>query len=726
MRGIVEILNDDILHISDNNESAKFFGLTPDSMQGKLASEMGVKAENLKMWINYYRECKETRKVVSFEYEHIGGNENEWLNATVSYLGPGPAGNDRYTYVVSDITKRKQTEEALKKSEERYRSLIEVSPDSIFINRNNSIIFVNNAFLKLVGATDENQIIGKSPFDLFHPDYHEIIRERLKRLSDGTNIINPLIEEKIVRLDGEIVDVEVTNSLIPSSAEKEIQVILRDITERKRSDEQMRLQNIALESAANAIIISSPDGMIQWVNESFTLLTGFRKDELIGKTTSLLKSGKHDNKFYSHLWETILDGKVWHGEIVNKRKNGTLYTEEMTITPVIDSGKITNFIAVKQDVSKRKLTEEALLKSEEQYRILIETLNDGIIQVDNDDRIQFANKSLCEMFGYNQEELLGKIGLETIIYEQDKYIVQENNRLRLEGISRKYEIRGRKKSGDIIWLSISGAPLKDMNGNVIGSIGVLSDITERKQSEENLNIKTEQLIELNATKDKFFSIIAHDLRNPFHALLNCSDILLDNLNNFDLIKIEQFITFIRNSSRSAYDLLENLLVWARSQTGTIEFKPEVTDLKTRVLENILLVENQAIKKNIQITSDIENDCNVFVDSNMINTVFRNLLYNAIKFTHTNGKIYVSLREIDDDYEISIKDTGIGIAKENIEKLFKVDSKLSLYGTAGEKGTGLGLKLCKEFIEKHNGKIWVESELNEGSNFKFRIKKFSLS
>jgi len=726
MRGIVEILNDDILHISDNNEAAKFFGLTPDLMRGKLASEMGVQANNLKMWINNYNECRNTKKAVSFEYEHVDSKKDKWLEATVSYLGPGPTGNDRYTYVVSDITKRKQIEEALKKSEERYRSLIEVSPDSIFINRNDRIIFVNNAFLKLLGATDENQIIGKSPFDLFHPDYHEIIRKRLERLSDGTTIINPLIEEKIVRLDGTIVDVEVTNSLIPSSEEKEIQVILRNITERRHSDEQMRLQNIALESAANAIIISNPDGIIQWANKSFTILTGFNKDELIGKTTSLLKSGKQDNKFYSDLWETILDGKVWHGEIVNKRKNGTLYTEEMTITPVIDNGKITNFIAVKQDVSNRKSTEEALRKSEEQYRILIETLNDGIIQVDNDDRIQFANKSLCEMFGYNQEELLGKIGLETIIYEQDKYIVQENNRLRLEGKSRKYEVRGRKKSGDIIWLSISGAPLKDINGNVIGSIGVLSDITERKLSEENLKIKTEQLIELNATKDKFFSIIAHDLRNPFHALLNCSDILLDNLNNFELSKIEQFITFIRNSSRSAYDLLENLLVWARSQTGTIEFKPEVTDLKTRVLENILLVENQAIKKNIQITSDIENDCNVFVDSNMINTVFRNLLYNAIKFTHTNGKIHVSLREVDDDYEISIRDTGIGIAKENIDKLFKVDSKLSLYGTAGEKGTGLGLKLCKEFIEKHNGKIWVESEFNEGSNFKFRIKKFPIS
>jgi signal transduction histidine kinase len=238
--------------------------------------------------------------------------------------------------------------------------------------------------------------------------------------------------------------------------------------------------------------------------------------------------------------------------------------------------------------------------------------------------------------------------------------------------------------------------------------------------ENKVEQRTQELNELNATKDKFFSIIAHDLKNPFNTLMGFTELLLDNLEEYSTEKLREFIDVLHQTSKQSYALLENLLEWSRAQTGRLEMSPKKVNIHELTNENISLLLNQATKKNIRLKNEIIPSIEAFCDENMIRTVIRNLVSNAIKYTKENGSITCDCQLEDDKVEISISDTGIGIKPENLNKLFRIDVNYTTVGTAQETGTGLGLILCKEFVNKNNGEIWVESEFGKGSTFKFTL------
>ncbi|HNK94541.1 MAG TPA: HAMP domain-containing sensor histidine kinase, partial [Leptospiraceae bacterium] len=227
---------------------------------------------------------------------------------------------------------------------------------------------------------------------------------------------------------------------------------------------------------------------------------------------------------------------------------------------------------------------------------------------------------------------------------------------------------------------------------------------------------------LNHTKDKFFNIIAHDLKNPFAGILGISEMLESKLKESesqytkeDLLKMANLI---QSSARSASNLLDNLLHWARSQTGELQCDLIITSINSIIEATIPLISGIAFNKQIEIEKNLDAEKFVLADPSLTNTILRNLFTNSIKFTNPGGKIIVRTKFNNDYAEISIEDTGIGIKEEHLSKLFRIDSKITKLGTNGEKGTGLGLILCKEFTEKQNGKIWVESEFNKGSKFTF--------
>jgi len=240
------------------------------------------------------------------------------------------------------------------------------------------------------------------------------------------------------------------------------------------------------------------------------------------------------------------------------------------------------------------------------------------------------------------------------------------------------------------------------------------------QKNETLNLLNSELKALNQTKDKFFSIIAHDLRNPFNSIIGLSDIILLKPENSDSEKTRRTIFDIRESSKHAYDLLQNLLIWARSQTGNLEFKPVNLDLTERIQENLDLVKGQAARKNITLTTENTYSVKIIGDVQMIDTILRNLLTNAIKFTPRDGQVTVSIEKLLGFVSILVRDNGIGIAPEILSQLFQVELKQTRRGTEKERGTGLGLILCKEFIEKHGGSIAIESEPGKGSCFKITL------
>jgi signal transduction histidine kinase len=258
----------------------------------------------------------------------------------------------------------------------------------------------------------------------------------------------------------------------------------------------------------------------------------------------------------------------------------------------------------------------------------------------------------------------------------------------------------------------------DLEHTILQKNKELSQLNE--SLEQKVEERTHQLEELNKTKDKFFSIIAHDLRNPFNTLLGFSELMRVNFDRYSKEQIRSYIDILYETADSGYALLKNLLEWSRSQTGSLKKTPEVIDLVKITADVIQLLENSATKKQISIVNKLNSNVSAYADLNMIHTTIRNLLSNAIKYTNTGGAISITSEQKDSFISICIEDNGIGMSQENIKKLFRIDMNVSTKGTNEETGTGLGLLLCKEFVEKNGGKIWVESIPNEGSRFFFTV------
>jgi signal transduction histidine kinase len=250
----------------------------------------------------------------------------------------------------------------------------------------------------------------------------------------------------------------------------------------------------------------------------------------------------------------------------------------------------------------------------------------------------------------------------------------------------------------------------------------LLDITQREIAEEKLKEYANQLRELNATKDKFFSIIAHDLKSPFTAIIGYAELLDNLIEERNYKKIGEYADIIKSSSWLAMYLLSNLLEWARSQVGIMKFTPQKIELSRLINDAKDLLSDSASKKSIEIKVLLPENFTVYADMHMTKTILRNLLSNAIKFTNPGGLIQIEAGNTDSVSVISVTDNGIGIKKDSIAKLFRIEDCRSTPGTQGETGTGLGLLLCSDFVKKHGGKIWVESEEGKGSRFVFTLPK----
>jgi two-component system sensor histidine kinase/response regulator len=254
------------------------------------------------------------------------------------------------------------------------------------------------------------------------------------------------------------------------------------------------------------------------------------------------------------------------------------------------------------------------------------------------------------------------------------------------------------------------------------NIRLRQEITERKQAEDALKESEHQLRELNASKDKFFSIVAHDLRGPLGSLKGLTQFAEEHLDSYNPNELKEIVVLQRKTAENLLKLLENLLTWSKIQRGMLEYSPQSICIKRVVDRNLILFTANAEQKQITLKSSILEEVVGYADFNMIDTVVRNLISNALKFTHPGGTVDVSIRQEKKDIEISVSDTGIGIGKEHLPKLFRIETKYKRVGTAREKGTGLGLILCKELVEQNNGKIWVESEVGKGTVFRFTLPR----
>lgn len=275
-----------------------------------------------------------------------------------------------------------------------------------------------------------------------------------------------------------------------------------------------------------------------------------------------------------------------------------------------------------------------------------------------------------------------------------------------------------EKDEEVFWFNAKISPRRNIKGELSGITIVARDITERKEAEE-------QLKELNATKDTFFSILAHDLKNPFSSLHSMSELVIRDYQDLEEEDKLLVLNNIHKQTELIYNLLENLLTWSKSQSGRIEYSPEKFNLSTLVEVNMNLHQVPAGEKGVVISSNVKDEFQAHGDREMINTVIRNLINNAVKFSFEGGLVEVEIQLKNSLFEVMVRDMGTGISEENVKKIFLIDQKFKTPGTSGESGTGLGLVLCQDFVQKNGGEIWCESIEGEGSGFFFTVPAYEL-
>lgn len=415
--------------------------------------------------------------------------------------------------------------------------------------------------------------------------------------------------------------------------------------------------------------------------------------------------------------DAVIQKIPWINHILVSSAFALLIIPATAIT-VIRVSKVVFKRAEKAEEERRK-AESALAESEKKYRILIQSLGEGIGLVDPSENFVYTNPAAEEIFGVGKDGLAGRNLSEFISAPQLEMLAEETKK-RSQAESSAYELEIVTPQNERRFLQITASPQFNEQGVFTGTFGVFRNITKQKAVQAELEKYAEALRESNATKDKFFSIIAHDLKGPFNSILGLTNILINEADILDRNEIDETLATIKRSSEKAFDLLENLLLWATSQTGRMTFDPEEFDLTAVIDETISLAETQAKRKHISIVFECDLECIVTGDQQMIQTIIRNLISNSVKFTPEGGIVRIEVQTTDTASQVSVIDSGVGIARKELAKLFRIESKYSTSGTANEKGTGLGLILCKEFVEKHQGKIWAESTVGKGSTFSFTI------
>jgi PAS domain S-box-containing protein len=607
---------------------------------------------------------------------------------------------------------------------EKYTELYDFAPTGYFTLSKEGEIFELNLFgSKMLGK--ERQFLKNSQFGFFvSEDTKPIFNLFLGNLFDSK-----VKEECEIALStsGNL-PMFVHLSGFSHDNREQCFVTMVDITERKQAEETLRESELKFRTVADNTCdweyLQDENQRIIYMSPSCIRITGYTPNEFISNPELLQKivNPEDVDLFVSHFDNIFsFDHRNDIGELdfrIQKKDGAIVNIHHICGTLYDNNNKYIGRRVSNRDTTERKKAQDALLKSEALYRNLLERLPDGVYKSTHEGRFVDVNPAMVNMLGYESKEDLLSIDIKTQLYfeptDRESLVLQE--KLEEMGVYRL-----KKKDGSEIWVEDHGWYDLDENGNIIYHEGIMRDITDRKKAELEIKLKNEELQKANAEKDKFFSIIAHDLRSPFHVFLGYTRIMVDDLDTMTLEEIRKIVVNMQKSATNMYGLLENLLEWSMMQRMVIAYTPKSIPLALKIKGSIEFITGSMQKKEIEIIYDIPEGLSVFADVQMVESMIRNLISNAVKFTPKGGRITVLAKKIKGNFiEVAIRDTGFGMNKELIGKLFKLDEQTGRKGTEGEPSTGLGLIICKDFVEKHGCKIWAESEEGKGSTFCFTL------
>jgi len=500
-----------------------------------------------------------------------------------------------------------------------------------------------------------------------------------------------------------------------------------------QNEELKRIKDNEVEFANNKYIElydSSPSGYFTLSKTDTIIDLNLTGAEMLGDERSNLRNcrfgffvSSDSKRNFSRFLENIFSDRTKEScEVTLKIENNL--PKYVHLTGIASANNEQCFVTA-VDLTERMKAEitltNALIESE-RFRETLDHVSSYIYMKDTQSRYTYANRSTLDLFGCSLEELVGCDDTRFFPPETVKRLQEVDARVfrgekTVEEIDVSDPVNGRR----VFWEIKNPLLGYSENNEIIGLLGISTDITERKSAEEEIIHKNEELKKTNAEKDKFFSIIAHDLRSPFNSFLGLTQYMAEESKDLTPEVIQRFAVTMKDSATNLYNLLENLLHWARMQQGLIPFNPDFIELISVFEESLLSIREPAKVKGIEFAINIPDHMKVFADRNMLLTVIRNLVSNAVKFTPVGGKMTISATLTSKKtIQISIQDTGIGMDQNMIDNLFLLNSQTNRNGTAGEPSTGLGLLLSKEFTENNGGKIWVESEVGKGSTFYFTI------
>jgi PAS domain S-box-containing protein len=629
------------------------------------------------------------------------------------------------------IRKTTRTEEALNESQRKLNTLINNLPGMVYRFKSSSIWsmdFVSDKSISVTGYKAEDLINDKavSYYNIIHPNDQKKIFDQVQKAIEERKpyqlvyrITTAQGYERWVWEQGVGIFNEAEDDLIA------LEGFIFDITEQKAVEDQLNVQSNALEAAANGIVIMDNEGNVLWCNSAFTNLTGYTLKEIMGGKLDILKSKNYPSEIYDVMWNTVISGDSWHGELVNRRKDGRDYFEETTVTPVKNAdGGLNYIISIKQDITARKESEQALIESEIRFRGLYENATIGIYRTSPSGEILMANTALVKLYGVESFQEFSKMSAEAVYVDpkvRDQFIKELTN----VGFIRGFETKWRKKDGTIIYVRESARAVKNDKGSLIYFEGTVEDISEKKRAEEEIILAKEKAEKSDRLKSDFLAQMSHEIRTPLNVILNFTSILKEELqesvdedlkSSFDVIDIE---------GKRIMRTVELILNMSEIQTGNYNFMGKQLDLMDVIAKLVSDFEPIAHQKKLDFLI-VNNTKKLYViaDEYSLIQIFYHILDNAIKYT-SKGKVEVLInRDINNKIVVDIVDTGIGISEDYMSMLFTPFTREEQGYTRNFEGNGLGLALVKKYCDLNGTDIRVMSQKGKGSTFRLTFSQLN--
>lgn len=696
------------------------------------------------------KEVSEGSKNKSNSFEHkpyrlINKNgDNIWVkDYTVIIRNKNNVITDYLGYLV-DITELVETENALKESEARWKFAIDGSNLGLWDwNMITNEVYFSDYWKKMLGFEPDEIKNSLEEWDKrVHPkDKEKTFADINKHINGEAEIYKN--EHRVETKNGSYRWILDRGKIVSRTEEGKPARMIgthTDVTDRRNYEDNLKES----EERYKLILEGSKVGTWDWDIETGEINRNHQWAEMFGYK---YEESQFDEKKWIDLVHPDDRKKLWDslkkhlsGETSQHKLEYRILTKKGDYLWILDQAKVVEkdennspmrMSGTHSNIHETKTIEEELKANEEKLRTFMNNTTDAIRFTDEQGNIIYVNNAHSELTGYEEIEVLNT-NIRDFIYkltpdnfkneEIYKKITEELKHL-LKGNFNDYyikphEVEIRRKNGESLVLQESIFKIKTQKGYRLGSI--LRDNTLLRNKELKIKEQNKQLKELIKLKDRFFNIIAHDLRNPFNSLLGFSEMLHNEFDSLDIDEKKQIIKALFESSKNTFELVENLLDWSRAQSGKMKFEPIVLNLKKNANNAIASCLSTAKNKNIKINNNISNNLDIIADKDMLSTIIRNIVSNAVKYTNEGGSIILNANIKNDFIEISIKDDGVGIEENRKNNIFDFEKKISTEGTNEEQGTGLGLILCKEFVDKHQGEIWVESEIGNGSEFFFTI------